>query len=174
MASRSLSLGIGAVAFVLVALVALIVFHFEPAPISGPGSVGQYAAIASGVVAILAFLAGRYVTRTPGRRLGVLDVIDIAALAFAHGVIALLTWTLLAVILEQSFLGATVFALPALIISGAAAAVTAYAHLLLGDAHGPAAARGAARRLPDRGRDRQHADRERSRSGGRTTSARSG
>ena len=124
---ESLSLGVGAVAFVLVALVALVVFHFEPAPISGPGSVGQYAAIASGVVAILAFLAGRYITRTPGHRLGALDVIDIAALAFAHGVIALLTWTLLAVILEQSFLGATVFALPALIISGAAAAVTAYA-----------------------------------------------
>ena len=124
---ESLSLGVGAVAFVLVALVALIAFQFEPAPISGPGSVGQYAAIASGVVAILAFLAGRYITRTPGRRVGVLDVIDIAALSFAHGVIALLTWTLLAVILEQSFLGATVFALPALIISGAAAAVTAYA-----------------------------------------------
>jgi hypothetical membrane protein len=126
---ESLSLGIGAVAFVLVALVALLAFQFEPAPISGPGSVGQYAAIASGVVAILAFLAGRYITRTrtPGHRIGVLDVIDIAALSFAHGVIALLTWTLLAVILEQSFLGATVFALPALIISGAAAAVTAYA-----------------------------------------------
>ena len=56
-----------------------------------------------------------------------LDVIDVAALSFAHGIIALLTWTLLAVILEQSFLGAEVFALPLLIISGAAAALTAYA-----------------------------------------------
>ena len=125
---ESLSLGVGAVAFVLVALVALIVFRFEPAPISGPGSVGQFAAIASAVVAILVFLAGRYVMRdrAAGRRVGLLDVIDVAALSFAHGVIALLTWTLLAVILEESFIGAEVFALPLLIISGAAAAVTAY------------------------------------------------
>ena len=67
------------------------------------------------MVAILAFLAGRYVHARPGRRTPgrLLDVIDIAALAFAHGVIALLTWTLLAVILEQSFIGAEVFALPA-------------------------------------------------------------
>ena len=126
---ESLSLGLGAVAFVLVALVALVAFQFEPAPISGPGSVGQFAAISSAVVAIDAFIAGRYImhTRAPGRRLGVLDFVDVAALSFAHGIIALLTWTLLAVILEQSFLGAEVFALPLLIISGAAAALTAYA-----------------------------------------------
>ena len=125
---ESLSLGVGSIAFVLVALVAMVVFQFQPAPISGPGSVGQFAAIASAVVAILAFLAGRYVMRdrAAGRRVGLLDIVDIAALSFAHGVIALLTWTLLAVILEQSFLGAEVFALPLLIISGAAAAVTAY------------------------------------------------
>ncbi len=126
---ESLSLGVGAVAFVVVALVALVVFRFEPAPISGPGSVGQFAAIASAVVAIVAFVAGRYIMRdrASGRRVRLLDVVDIAALCFAHGIIALLTWTLLAVILEQSFVGAEVFALPLLIISGAAAALTAYA-----------------------------------------------
>ena len=125
---ESLSLAVAAVAFVIVALVALIVFRFEAAPISGPGSVGQFAAISSGVVAIVVFIAGRYVMRdrAAGRRVGFLDVVDVAALAFAHGVIALLTWTLLAVILEESFIGAEVFALPLLIISGAAAAVTAY------------------------------------------------
>lgn len=125
---ESLSLGVGAVAFVVVALVALIVFRFEPAPISGPGSAGQFAAIASAVVAIVAFIAGRYVMhdRASGRPVGVLDVIDIAALSFAHGIIALLSWTLLAVILEQSFVGAEVFALPLLIIAGAAAALTGY------------------------------------------------
>lgn len=124
---ESLSLAVGAVSFVLVALAALVVFSFDPAPISGPGSVGQYAAIASAVMAILAFVAGRIVRdRVAGRSVRPLDVVDIAALAFAHGVIALLTWTLLAVILEQSFIGAEVFALPILVVSGAAAAVTAY------------------------------------------------
>lgn len=123
---ESLSLSVGAVAFIVSALVALIVFRFESAPIGGPGSIGQYAAIASAVVAILAFVAGRYVVRVPGERVGVLDVIDVAALAFAHAVIALLTWTLLADILERGFIDATVFPLPVLILAGATASVTAY------------------------------------------------
>ncbi|MFE6734771.1 DUF998 domain-containing protein [Microbacterium sp. NPDC057650] len=125
-ALESLSLGVGAVAFILTALVALPVFGFEDAPISGPGSIGQYAAIASAVVAVLAFIAGRYVIRERGEKVTFLEVTDVAALAFAHAVIALLGWTLLADILEKGFIGATVFALPLLILSGAAAAVTAY------------------------------------------------
>jgi len=56
----------------------------------------------------------------------VLDYLDVAALAFAHGIIALLSWTLLAVILEDAFIGAEVFALPLLALSGTAAAMTAY------------------------------------------------
>ncbi len=125
---ESLALGVGATAFVVVMLVALIAFGFQSAPISGPGSVGQFAAIASGVVALLAVIAGRFLVHERGvhRRLGVLDYIDVVALAFAHGVIALLGWTLLAVILEKAFIGAEVFALPVLILSGAAAAMTAY------------------------------------------------
>jgi hypothetical membrane protein len=126
---ESLSLGVGAVAFALVALVALVAFRFESAPISGPGSVGQFSAIASAVAGILAFIAGRYVLyqrQSGARRLGVLDYLDAAALAFAHGIIALLSWTLLAVILEDAFIGAEVYALPLLALSGAAASVTAY------------------------------------------------
>ncbi|KQP74258.1 hypothetical protein ASF40_02675 [Microbacterium sp. Leaf288] len=125
---ESLALGVGAVSFVLVALISLIAFQFQAAPISGPGSVGQFAAIASGVVAFLAVIAGRIVVhRHEGAdRLRVLDYIDVAALAFAHGVIALLGWTLLAVILEQAFIGATVFALPVLLLAGATAAMTGY------------------------------------------------
>ena len=125
---ESLALGVGAISFVLVALVSLVVFQFQAAPISGPGSVGQFAAIASGVVAFLAVIAGRVVVHRHegGDQLRVLDYIDVAALAFAHGVIALLGWTLLAVILEQAFIGATVFALPVLLLAGATAAMSGY------------------------------------------------
>ena len=128
-ALESLSLGVGAVAFIGVALVALVVFRFQSAPISGPGSVGQFSAIASAAAGILAFAAGRYVLharQSGARRLGVLDYLDAGALAFAHGIIALLSWTLLAVILEDAFIGAEVYALPLLALSAAAASVTAY------------------------------------------------
>ena len=125
---ESLALGAGAVSFVLVAMVALIAFGFEPAPISGPGSAGQFAAIASGVVAFLAVIGGRILAHRQGvhRRLTPLDYVDVAALAFAHAVIALLGWTLLAVILEDAFIGAEVFPLAVLLLSGATAAMTAY------------------------------------------------
>lgn len=125
---ETLSLAIAAVAFVLVALVALIAFGFQPAPIAGPGSIGQFAAIASAAVAFLAVLGGRYLLHDRGShgRLHVLDHLDIFALAIAHAVIALLGWTLMAVILERSFIGATVFALPVLILAGATAGMTAY------------------------------------------------
>lgn len=125
---ESLSLGFAAVAFVVVALIALAAFGFQAAPIAGPGSVGQFAAIASAAVALVAVIAGRYLLheRGPHGRLHVLDHVDILALAIAHAVIALLGWTLLAVILEQAFIGAEVFALPTLVLSGAAAAMTAY------------------------------------------------
>ena len=123
---ESLALGVGAVVFVVAALGALIVFQLHAAPIAGPGSIGQFSAITAAVAAILAFVAGRYIVRVPGRRVGVFDVVDVAALALAHAIIALLTWTLLAVILEKSFIGAEVFGLAGIVIAGAVAAVTAY------------------------------------------------
>ncbi|GAA2978137.1 putative membrane protein [Microbacterium terrae] len=127
-ARESLSLTVGAVAFVLVVLAALVTFGFADLPIAGPGSIGQFTAVASGIVAFVAFVAGLLLTwRSHGRsRIGLLDVVDIVALAFAHAVIAVLGWTLLAIILEQAFIGATVFALPSLMLAGAGAATTAY------------------------------------------------
>lgn len=125
---ETLSLGVGAVAFVVVAFVALAVFQLQDAPIAGPGSAGQYAAISSAAAAFVAFIAGRYVVHEHqlGHTMKVLDILDVAALAFAHAVIALLTWTLLAVILEKGFIDAELFAIPLLIVAGAAGAVTAY------------------------------------------------
>lgn len=125
---ESLALGVGALAFVVVGLAALAAFGLQPAPIAGPGSAGQFAAIASGVTALLAVIAGRFVVHERGvhRRLGALDYLDVGALAFAHGVIALLGWTLLAVILEQAFIGAQVFPLAVVLLAGAAAAMSGY------------------------------------------------
>jgi len=122
-----LALSAGVVAFVVVAALALPVFRLQAAPISGPGSLGQFAALASGAVALVAFGAGQVIRR--GRRglsVGLLDALDLLALAIAHAVIAFLTWTLAGAILEHSFIGAQVYAIPVLALAGAAAAVTAY------------------------------------------------
>lgn len=121
---ESISLAIGAGAFILVAIVAVIAFRFQAAPIAGPGSVGQFAAVTSAIVAIVAFGGGRMLSGSV--RPGILDLVDLVALAFAHAVIALLSWTLVAVIFEQAFIGAEVFAIPVIVLSGAVAAVTGY------------------------------------------------
>ena len=79
-------------------------------------------------MAFLAVIGGRILVHRQGvhRRLTPLDYVDVAALAFAHAVIALLGWTLLAVILEDAFIGAEVFPLAVLILAGATSAMTAY------------------------------------------------
>ncbi|BDV32191.1 DUF998 domain-containing protein [Microbacterium terricola] len=125
---ESLALSVGALSFVVSAAVALLSFRFAAAPIAGPNSVGQFAAVASAVTVFLAFVAGRYLLHASAAkgRVGFLDVVDVVALGFAHAVIALLTWTLLAVIMEQAFIGAEVFPLAVLILAGAAAALSAY------------------------------------------------
>lgn len=117
---------------------ALIVFRFQDAPIAGPGSVGQFSAVASAAVAVvtfaLAFVLRRHAVRDSASpdhtalstSTRILDVLDIAALSVAHAVIALLSWTLLANILEMSFVGAEIFALPLVVLSAAAGAATAY------------------------------------------------
>lgn len=55
---------------------------------------------------------------------------DVVALAVAHAVIALLGWTGLADVLEQSFLGAEVYTIPATALFGVALALTAYVSFL--------------------------------------------
>ncbi|WP_353808254.1 hypothetical protein [Agromyces sp. SYSU T00194] len=125
---ESLALTAGILSFWVVGAVAIPVFGLGDAPISGPGSIGEYAAISCGVVAMLAFAAGRLIVaaRTDGLRMRVLDALDIVAVAIAHGAIALLTWTLASVLLSDAFIGAPVFAVPLLVIAGAAGALTGY------------------------------------------------
>ncbi|GAA1702001.1 hypothetical protein GCM10009808_19950 [Microbacterium sediminicola] len=125
---ESLGLAAGSVAFIVAGILSVLVFQLDDAPISGEGSVGQFAAITSAVTAAIVFVAGRIIlgVREGSRRLRVVDVIDIAALAFAHAVIALLSWTLIAVIMQDAFLDAQVYTIFVIVLPAAAAAVTAY------------------------------------------------
>ncbi|PUB24804.1 hypothetical protein C8K30_10860 [Promicromonospora sp. AC04] len=123
----------GAGAFVLGALVGLVVFWDRGVPISGRGSIGDFAAVGGAVVAIAAFLFGGALRRTQIRRDAAggrgrprLRWFDIAALTLAHAIIALLGWAGFASVLSESFVGATVYATSAALLAGVALAVTAY------------------------------------------------
>lgn len=139
---ESIALLLGAAAFVISAVVSAFVFRGRDLPISGPGSLGQFVAIGGAVAAIVAFVAGRLITRAPNPHLqrelprgfdpsgAGLHWFDLAALAIAHGVIALLGWIGIASLLEQSFIGAVVYPVPASVLAGVGLAVTAYAVFL--------------------------------------------
>lgn len=129
---EALAMGLGAVAFVVAALVSVPALHLQPVPIAGRGSLGQFVALASAIVAMVSFVLGRFVLRDRSRRVGVLDLVDVLAIAIALGVIALLTWALLANLLSRAFIGAEVFAIPSLLLAGVTAALTAYAAFLVG------------------------------------------
>lgn len=125
---ESLALVLGASGFVVGGLAAVSVFRLSATPIAGPGSIGQFAALASAVVALVCVGAGRYLlSQRAHERLRLLDHLDIAALAIACAVVGMLGWTLLAAILAEAFVGAHVFPVAVVILGGAAAAVTAYA-----------------------------------------------
>jgi hypothetical membrane protein len=134
---ESIALGVGSVAFVLVGVVALFVFAGRDLVISGAGSIGEFAAIAGGVVALLAYGGGRAATwRVPWfggapvprrSRLSVaVEVFDTVAIAVAHAVVALLLWTVLSDVLARSFQDAVVFSLPGALLVSTAAAATGY------------------------------------------------
>lgn len=124
---ESLALVAGAAAFIVGAIAALIAFRLAPAPIAGPDSIGQFTAVVSALVALVCAGAGRYVAAArAGVRLHPIDHLDIVAVAVAHGVVALLGWTLLAWILAQAFLGAEVFPVAVVLLAGVGSATSAY------------------------------------------------
>lgn len=135
---------VGAGAFVLGFLAALICFGGRTLSITGPWSVGVVAAIGGAVVAIVAFVLGRLALRaeaaeapeapaaddgtrdgfaTPGQRL---RWYDLGAIGFAHGAIALLGLFALASLIESGFRDAPVFALPGALLVAVSLALTAY------------------------------------------------
>ncbi|MCI0159353.1 DUF998 domain-containing protein [Leifsonia shinshuensis] len=133
---ESLALGMGALAFVAVGVVAFFVFAGHDLSIAGTGSVGQFAAIACCIVALVAYGSGRITTwsipwfsrpKEHRSRLGAaVEVFDSLAISVAHAVVVLLLWTVLSDVLARSFQDAQVFALPATLLVGTAAAVSAY------------------------------------------------
>ncbi|WP_168627572.1 MULTISPECIES: DUF998 domain-containing protein [unclassified Cryobacterium] len=132
-ARESSALLVGAVVFVAGTIPALFVFWGRDLPISGRGSVGEFAAIGSGIAALLAVLyasllrsAQQRDTRTWRR----LRWFDVAAICAAHAVIALLGWIGLASVFSASFQGAEVYGTSAAVLAGVIMAITAYAAFL--------------------------------------------
>ncbi|MCM3657564.1 DUF998 domain-containing protein [Agromyces mediolanus] len=137
---ESVALLIGSAFFVVGGLVALAFFWGRDLPIAGgQGSLGEFVGIAGAVVAVVAFVLGRVLVRRTanpalrreiGRGLSVpgarLHWFDVAALAIAHGAIALLSWFALATVLEFCFRDAVVFTLPGAGLAAVAMALTGY------------------------------------------------
>jgi hypothetical membrane protein len=132
---------VGALFFVLGFLIAFPVFFGHEVAISGPGSIGNFAAYGGAATAALSFALGRLVARpeqahpdavrdgfsVPGDHLRWYDLL---AIAFAHAAIAYLGWLGIAKLLEQSFTDAPVFAFPGGVLIGVAFALTAYVSFL--------------------------------------------
>ncbi|WP_216648748.1 hypothetical protein [Agromyces agglutinans] len=139
---ESVALVIGAIGFVVIGLIALAAFWGRDLPIAGSGSLAEFVAISAALVAVVAFVLGRLVLRSPSPQLrseigNGLDVegtrlhwFDLVALALAHGAIVLLGWIGLGDLLERSFIGAVVFTIPGAVLAGVGAAVTMYAVFL--------------------------------------------
>lgn len=128
------------VVFVISALIALVVFRGQFVPISGRGSIGQFVGLAGAITAVVVFVgtaisvrgraastAGAGLSGVPPERL---SWYDIAALALAHAIIALLGWIAVANVVSESFQGAVVYSLSAALLAGVAVAVTSYAVFL--------------------------------------------
>jgi hypothetical protein len=135
---ESSALLVGAGVFVVSAIVAGFVFWNQYAPIAGPGSIGQFIAIGGAITAVVVCIAARVLVATSSTTrqepLGATGIrlhwFDIAALALAYGVIALLGWTAIADVVSKSFTGAVVYTLSAAVLGGVAIALTAYAVFL--------------------------------------------
>lgn len=134
---ESAALLVGAAAFVLAFPVALLLFWGHDLAIAGTGSVGEFAGIASAVLAVLAFVLGRVLVArrshaptaldgTTRRSEPKLHWFDVAALALAHGIIALLAWVGLTDLLGQSFQGAVLYPFAGAALAGVAAGLTSY------------------------------------------------
>ncbi|MGH1550693.1 hypothetical protein ACRAWB_16520 [Leifsonia poae] len=133
--AETLALTAAAAAFVPAGVVALIVFLTGDHQLA-IAYVGMFAAIAAGIVAVLAYGAGRFVvlrsesigpaiSHRSRASLG-FAVFDTVAIGIAHGAIVWFVTVLSSEILASSFAGAPVYAPEAAVIVGCAGALAAY------------------------------------------------
>jgi hypothetical membrane protein len=141
--SESFALILAVSAFVVSGLIAVLCFWGRELSISGRQSVGEFASIAAAIAAALAFAGSRLAVRFRLRSRADRSTrvrfqwFDLVALSLAHGVIALLGSIGLAAVMQQSFLGATLYADPAAAIVAAMTALSAYCAYLSGTAMSP-------------------------------------
>lgn len=147
-ALETVALLMGALAFVIGFPVSLLLFWGHELAISGPWSIGSYAAVGGAIVAGVSFILGRIAVRPRDLEDGNprdgflassdrLRWYDLIAIAVAYASIALLGWLGLAQLLELSFTDAPVYALPGAALVGVAFALTAYIVFLGGAALTP-------------------------------------
>lgn len=134
---ESTALLVGTAAFVVGGLVSVFLFWGRDVPISGRGSLGDFAAIGGAVTAVFVFIFGCVLRRRARRRDAeqtgvpipsdrILRWFDVAALSLAHAIIALLSWVVLAAVMSQSFPGAVVYSASAMVLGGVVIALTAF------------------------------------------------
>lgn len=129
---ESLALLVGTFFFAVCAIVALFVFWDRQVPISGRQSLGDFAAVAGATAATASFALSRLRPRSgrdgeaPEAKVAKYWWIDLVALAAAYGTIALIGWIGVATILNHSFIGATLYATPAVVLAATAAALSSY------------------------------------------------
>ncbi|GAA1445976.1 DUF998 domain-containing protein [Leifsonia poae] len=139
--AESAALLVSAAVFIVAAVIGVITFWGMFLPISGPGSLGQFVAIWSGIAATVAFVTARALigrsgapalsaSRRPNAMAADFPWYDVVAVAVAHGVIALLGWIGIADLLEKSFIGAQVYALSAALLAAVAIAASTYVAFL--------------------------------------------
>ncbi|WP_147440922.1 hypothetical protein [Mycetocola zhadangensis] len=136
MTDESQALLAGAAAFVVLTLVALLIFGGQDIPLAGRLSVATVGALGGAVVgaATFAFSAFRARQVHPDAALfragRVRSLIDLFSLALAHGIVALLLWLGLFTLLQESFLGAVLYPIAAAVMVGAVGSATAYVSYL--------------------------------------------
>jgi hypothetical membrane protein len=117
--------------FIIGGVVGLFVFH-DAVPISGRGSLGDATAITCAILALLVFVASYLLSLGQGGREWFREIhlarqiLNVAALAFAHAAVALLAWAVLFVVFQLAFIDAEVSQFIAAVLLGAASTITCY------------------------------------------------
>ena len=126
----------GGAAFLALGAIALLLFVGRDIPLGGPRSVATAGGVGGAFVAVATFvLSARRVRRSrpesPLFRSGrTRRLVDLGALAVAHGLVAFLLWLGLFTLLQQSFVGAVLYPFAAAVMIGAVGSATAYVTFL--------------------------------------------